>query len=376
MLNTLYHKGKNGELRQWRTWAEGDTICTEYGVVDGALQTSRKKCTPKNVGKKNATTPEEQALAEVQALYTFKLERKYSASPEEAQMPLLLPMLAGKYDAKKHKGCYLGQPKLDGVRCIARWEGDSVVLYSRQGKVYDVKHISDELSTFMGKDDVFDGELYIHGMPLQSIISLVKKPQDRSDKIKYWVYDMPVVDGDDDLPFKDRHASIDKVFGDYYEKYFSKMTSEEVLDWEPETDDNVSIVEVGTYWCDDVEFYLKQFLSEGYEGLMLREPNSKYLWGYRSNDLLKVKIFQDSEFLVVDIIEGEGKMEGHAVVICQNDLTDATFKVAPKATMETRKEIYDNKSDYIGRKYTVKYFDRTEDSIPRFPVGLAFREDV
>jgi DNA ligase-1 len=376
MLNTLYHKGKNGELRQWRTWAEGDTICTEYGVVDGVLQTSRKKCTPKNVGKKNATTPEEQALAEVQALYTFKLERKYSASPEEAQMPLLLPMLAGKYDAKKHKGCYLGQPKLDGVRCTARWEGDSVVLYSRQGKVYDVKHISDELATFMGKDDVFDGELYIHGMPLQSIISLVKKPKEGSEHIKYWVYDMPVVDGNDDLPFIDRHASIDKVFGDYYEKYYSKMTSEEVLDWEPETDDNVSIVEVGTYWCEDVEFYLKHFLSEGYEGLMLREPNSKYLWGYRSNDLLKVKIFQDSEFLVLDVIEGEGKMVGHAVVVCQNDLTDATFKVAPKATMETRKEIYDNKSDYIGRKYTVKYFDRTEDLIPRFPVGLAFREDV
>ena len=109
---------------------------------------------------------------------------------------------------------------------------------------------------------------------------------------------------------------------------------------------------------------------------MLREKDSKYLWGYRSNDLLKVKTFQDSEFLVVDIIEGEGKMEGHAVVICKNDLTDDTFKVTPKATMESRKEIYDNKSDYVGRMYTVKYFDRTDDSIPRFPVGIAFREDL
>ena len=377
MLNTLYHKGKNGELRQWRTWADGDTVCTEYGVVDGALQTSSKKCTPKNVGKKNSTTPEEQAISEAQSLYTFKLERKYALSPDQAQMPLSSPMLATKYDAKKHTGVYYGQPKLDGVRCDARWEGDSVVLHSREGKVYDVKHISDELATFMGKDDVFDGELYIHGMPLQSIISLVKKPKEGSEKIEYWIYDMPVVDGDDDLPFKDRCHAIGEVFGEYYEKYFAKMTSEEVLDWEPETADDVFIVEVGTYWCDDVEFYLNHCLSQGYEGLMLREPNSKYLWGYRSKDLLKVKNFQDSEFLVLDVIEGEGKMAGHAVIICKNDLTDATFNVTPKATMAVRKEIYDNKSDYIGRMYTVKYaLDRTEALLPKFQVGIAFREDV
>jgi len=359
MLNTLYHKGKNGELRQWRTWAEGDTVFTEYGVVDGALQTSSKTCKPKNVGKKNATTPEEQAIAEAQALYTFKLERKYSVSPEEAQMPLLLPMLAVKHDRKKHNGYYLGQPKLDGVRCTAKWEGDSVVLHSREGKEYDIQHISEQLTDVLGKDDYFDGEIYIHGVPLQNLISLVKRPRPESKKLEYNIYDCPVADGDDDLTTEERL--------NYLKNKDVSKTSELKI---------VPTYEIG-YDKDKIDKYQAQFLAEGYEGLMLREKDSKYLWGYRSNDLIKVKNFQDSEFLVVDVIEGEGKMKGHAVIVCKNDLTDDTFTVVPKATMETRKEIYDNKSDYIGRKYTVKYaLDRTEALLPKFQVGLAFREDV
>jgi len=313
-FDTLYHKGKNGELRQWRTWAEGDSVYTEHGLVNGALQTSRKTCTPKNIGKKNSTTASEQAIAEAKSLHKFKIERKYSATKEEAQMPLLLPMLAGKYDAKKHNAYYFCQPKLDGVRCIARWEGDSVVLYSRQGKIYDVKHISEQLEDVLGKDDVFDGEIYIHGLSLQSLISLVKKPQSDSLKLEYHIYDYPVVNGNEDLTTQERLELL-----------------------------------------ADINISNKQSLQIV---------------------LLKVKTFQDSEFLVVDIIEGEGKMEGHAVVICKNDLTDDTFKVTPKTTMESRKEIYDNKSDYVGRMYTVKYFDRTDDLIPRFPVGIAFREDL
>jgi len=357
-FDTLYHKGKNGELRQWRTWAEGDSVYTEHGLVNGALQTSRKTCTPKNIGKKNSTTASEQAIAEAKSLHKFKIERKYSATKEEAQMPLLLPMLAGKYDAKKHNAYYFCQPKLDGVRCIARWEGDSVVLYSRQGKIYDVKHISEQLEDVLGKDDVFDGEIYIHGLSLQSLISLVKKPQSDSLKLEYHIYDYPVVNGNEDLTTQERLELLADI------NISNKQNLQIVCGYDIGYDKNA------------ITDYQSKFLANGYEGLMLREKDSKYLWGYRSNDLLKVKTFQDSEFLVVDIIEGEGKMEGHAVVICKNDLTDDTFKVTPKATMESRKEIYDNKSDYVGRMYTVKYFDRTDDSIPRFPVGIAFREDL
>lgn len=42
------------------------------------------------------------------------------------------------------------------------------------------------------------------------------------------------------------------------------------------------------------------------EGLMLRQPKSKYV-GSRSNTLLKVKSFFDDEALVVDYVPGKGK---------------------------------------------------------------------
>jgi DNA ligase-1 len=285
-------------------------------------------------------------------------------------------MLAHKYDLKKHNGMlFLAQPKLDGVRCVARWEDNKVVLYSRSGKVYDVKHISDELEKFMGKEDIFDGELYIHGLPLQTQISLVKRPQEASTQIKYWVYDMPVVNGDENLPFSARQEALSRIFDDYHNKtYLADMNFEQIMAWDPIGEDSVYVVETPTYWCDDVDFYLKSFLKDGYEGMMLRLPNSEYLWGYRSNDLLKVKEFQDSEFEIVDVVEGEGKMLGHGIFVCKNDLSEATFKATPKMTMEERAEIFQNKETYIGKLVTVKYFDRTEDQIPRFPVALAVRD--
>jgi DNA ligase-1 len=373
----LYHKGKNGEMRQWRCWADNGVLYTEHGMVGGALQTSSVQCVPKNTGKKNATTSEEQAIEEAKSLHKFKLDRKYSLTKEEAKEQSLLPMLAHKFDQKKHRGSYFMQPKLDGVRCIARWEGDKVVLYSRSGKVYDVKHISDELATFMGKDDVFDGELYIHGMPLQSQISLIKKPKPESVQIKYWVYDIPVVNGVDDLDYQDRWTESDRIFGDYYDRFFEGMTADEIIDFHPAKHDSVCIVEVDTYLINDlseIKTDLANFVEDGFEGAILRHPESKYLWGYRSDGLLKVKEFQDAEFKVVDVIEGVGKMVGCAIFICQNDINGSTFKAVPKMTMEQRADIYRNKDKFIGYDVTVKFFDRTEDGVPRFPVAIAVRD--
>ena len=373
---TLYHKGKNGELRQWRTWADQDFVYTQHGLVGGAIQESCKKCMPKNVGKKNATTCETQAMVEAESLHKFKLTRKYSLTPEEAQIPLMLPMLAHKFDKKKHTGQYFVQPKLDGVRCIARWVNDKVVLFSRQGKIYDVKHISDELEKFLGKDDVFDGELYIHGMQLQSQISLVKKSQPDSLKINYWVYDMPIVDSDDSLGFNQRQQALNKIFNSYYEQ-FSNATPEEIATRKPQLDARINIVEVETFLLEnlnDVNYYLEKFVAEGFEGAILRGINSQYLWGYRSDELLKVKTFQDAEFEIVDIIEGEGKMTGCAIFVCKNNVNDLTFKAVPKMTMEDRAKIWNNRVDYVRKFITVKYFDRTEDLIPRFPVALCVRD--
>ena len=96
-LPILYHKGKSGAIYSWKIWTEGETIWSEHGQIDGEKQIAERLATAKNVGKANETTDEQQAELEAKSMHTFKLERKYSLSKEEADEPMLLPMLAHDY---------------------------------------------------------------------------------------------------------------------------------------------------------------------------------------------------------------------------------------------------------------------------------------
>lgn len=351
-LPKLYHKSKTGDLRQWRVWHEKDTIYTEYGQVGGKLQTSAKKAVSKNVGRSNATTPEDQAKLEAESLWRFKVERKYSETPEAAQEELRLPMLAHKYEDKKKHVVFPAfvQPKLDGVRCLAEWEGNQVGLTSRSGKPYTMPPIQEQLAKWLPKDMVLDGELYQHGMSCQSVTSYVKKWKPGSEKILYNIYDVPIFKGQDDLIMDERLDALEKV----------------------KESKNVNVVlgfSVTSH--DEIMRYHGQFISEGYEGAILRLLHGRYLWGYRSSDLLKVKEFQDAEFLVIDAREGKGKMENAVIWLCQ--VGNLTFECTMKTTMDERRRFYAERKKYIGRLLTCRFFDYTDDGIPRFPVGIVFR---
>lgn len=355
-LPVLYHKAKGGDLRQWRVWHDGDTIYTEYGQVGGKLQVSSKKAESKNVGRSNETSPSEQARLEAESMWRFKVERKYSETSEEAQEELMLPMLAHKYEDKKKHVTYpaFAQPKLDGVRCIAKWEGKEIILLSRSGKPYKMPLIQVDLMGWMPKDVILDGELYLHGASCQTITSLVKKWKPESNKVIYNVYDAPVVNGDDTLTFTDRLDYLNEV-------------KESV----PTTINIVESFQVKSH--TEVMQYHGSFLEKGYEGAILRLPHGLYQWGYRSSELLKVKEFHDAEFLVVGAREGKGKMEGGVIWTCQAGSN--TFECTMKVTMEERQRMYTNRAKYMKKLLTVRYFDFTDDGIPRFPVGIVFRDE-
>ena len=78
-----------------------------------------------------------------------KLDSGYAESEEEAKTKKFFePMLALNYDDRKAEVQYpiYSQPKLDGIRCIVRMEGDELVARSRKGKVIDaVPHILSSL---------------------------------------------------------------------------------------------------------------------------------------------------------------------------------------------------------------------------------------
>jgi DNA ligase 1 len=360
---TLYKKDSRGGIRIWTIWTSGNTIYTEHGKLDGAKQTASKKAYGKNLNKANETTDEEQADLEAQSMFAKQLDKGYKASLDKTASPdslRLAPMLAHKWEPKKKKLAYPIdiQPKLDGVRCLAYWKDGKVVLASRGGKTYDVPHVSQELQRLkLPKSIVLDGELYIHGIPFQSFISLAKRNRPESIALRYCVYDCVRIRSLDDiwLVRKDR---LNRLFvGPLAEAKYSVL----VPTFSVGSDEGVRAVQ-------------SELVAAGYEGAILRTHEGKYRLGYRSRDLLKVKSFDDDEFEIIGYTEGKGKAKGSVVWVCET-AHGKKFQVVPKGTYEKRREWFVNGDTYIGDMLTVKYFGKSEAGIPRFPVGIGIRDE-
>lgn len=140
-LPTLYHRGKAGGIYSWRVWTAGDEIFTEYGLLGGEKQVARRRATPKNVGRSNATTAEEQARLEARAMWQNKRDRKYSETVEGALAELIRPMLTTDFESRKARNVtypVFVQPKLDGVRALVFWDEARRAweVRSRSGKSY------------------------------------------------------------------------------------------------------------------------------------------------------------------------------------------------------------------------------------------------
>jgi ATP-dependent DNA ligase len=375
----LYHKGSKGEIRSWRIWTKGSTVNVEHGVIDGQKQISSWNCTPKNVGKKNATTGSQQAEIEAEAKHKYKLDRKYSLSIKEAKEPVFLPMLAHSFDKEKKKVKYpvFVQPKLDGVRALASWANGKVVLTSRSGKPYNVPHISKALEAIMAPDDVLDGEIYIHDKSLtfETLMSWIKRLQPNTQKLEYHVYDYPVVKSDDSLPYEIRESYLDKLRTQY------KLPS-----YNSDKPGTIRIIGFCSKLYSEAAVLEQErlYVSRGYEGAIVRFPNGLYTFGYRSHDLLKVKSFQDEEFVVSGYeveevrktIQGQEISQDCVVWVCKSN-NGELFKVRPAATIEARaaqlETVKKNPKVFIGKQYKVKFQEKTEAGVPRFPVGLGFR---
>lgn len=337
----LYQKTKTGATNQWRVYTIGAILYTEFGQVGGKLQTtSGTPCIATNVGRSNERNLEQQAIFEAEAMVKKQLRLKYSETIEEANEVRIQPMLA--LDGHKIKFTFpvKVQRKFDGFRMMKLKD---LTLLSRGNKTYDVKHIKEELKQI--PFDMTDGELYIHGLPLQKISSLVRKPQLGSEKLEYHIYDIPC-----DKPWREREKMLQSI----------KST------------EHIKVVE--TYIANNMEELVKfhdQFIEEGYEGAIIRIEDGLYELGKRSSSLLKWKAFEDAEFKIVSIGVGTGKYSECPIFKCKNDINDKTFDVVPIGNMEAKKEMLDNSN--IGKLLTVKFLGRSNDGIPKIAVGKTIR---
>lgn len=163
MKKTIYKKDSKGKIRQLTVFAINDTMIQESGVVGGKLTERVRQCSPKNIGKSNETTGEEQAKLEAEAKIVAKLKEGYFETIEEAENEeVILPMLAKEYHKEKHKvdwsTAYV-QPKLDGMRCLDTPNGK---ISRKNTPIKTMDHIvvkrHDDLTV------ITDGELYAHGL--------------------------------------------------------------------------------------------------------------------------------------------------------------------------------------------------------------------
>lgn len=356
-LPILYRQSKSGKIRQWRVWTEGSQIWTEYGLVGGKLQQDYKEAEAKNVGRSNETTPEEQAEKEAQALWTKKVDRKYSETIEEAKEPDYFPMLAKSFNQDKITYPCDVQRKLDGVRCLAYWEDGQIKLMSRGGKFYDTcSHIAEELAEILPKGDyILDGEIYLHGETFQQVTKLVKKyREDETEELDYYVYDI-VSKSNADNPWRNRKQGLRAL-----------LHGRRGLE-------NIKLVQTESVnTLEEIMEHHSLYVEQGYEGAMVRLHDSPYTFNHRSNGLFKVKSFQDEEFEIVDYVEGEGRLRGCVIWKCETE-DGSRFEVKQKGSLDSLKEMYNEADQYIGKLLKVKFFGHTEAGLPRFPVGLGIR---
>jgi DNA ligase-1 len=355
-LQTIYKKTKTGATQEWSIEVEGNKYRTHSGQVGGVISTNEwTVCFGKNVGRANATTDDEQALAEAVAKRTKKLESGYFEDINNInEQQYFEPMLASKWEDSKDKITYpiYSQPKLDGIRCIVTKDG----MFSRNGKpIISAPHIFNSLKPLFETNPqmIFDGELYADKFAndFNKIVSLVKrtKPTDEDlaeskKNIQYWIYDLPSVDDTFDV----RSQSLYDLFTEW--SYF-----------------NSHCINVDTDVCrsekEVMELY-EGYVEKGYEGQILR-LNGLYE-NKRSKFLLKHKSFQDSEFPILDICEGEGNKTGQ-VGYMVFEIEGKRFKSNVKCSWEEGAEILKSKSKLIGKSATIQYFNLTPDGIPRFP---------
>lgn len=359
---TLYKRTSNGAAQQWTIVQENDQYYTIEGQVDGKLtQSTPTVAKPKNVGKKSETSGAAQALLEANAKVKLKLDKGYVYDLADIDLAdTFEPMLAKKYKEckKKIKFPCAAQPKFDGVRSNVNIKTGQL---SREGRPQvSAPHILKNLIPVLSENIVFDGELYNHELKynFNEIISLARAtkptPEDLAASermLQYHIYDIFLKD------------EPDMLFFERYEYLKLKLTGL-----------HPSLVICETVICEneaDLDAAYERFLEEGYEGMMVR--NNVAYQQKRTDNLLKRKEFQDEEFEILDIIEGDGNRSGMMGRIVLKIDENKTFKSSALGNEAYFRELLVNKDKYIGLMATVKFQNYTPEGKPRFPTVKAIR---
>ena len=315
-METIFKTDKNGKKRYFDISVEK--------LSDGTANIIKK--TGMVGGKESVST------IHVKLGYDSALKRAKTMWENQKEIPIL-PMLANKWE-DRHKYIsepFYVQPKIDGVRLLVSNKGG----ISRTGKIVPG---TEHLGKGLKEGEYLDGECYDPNKTFEEITSL----------------------------FKTNPKALEFHVFDYFDTNHPDLTFDQRLER----------VTVETRWVKtkkDLPIVHKQYMDAGYEGTMIREPSSVYEIGKRSNYLLKLKDFKTDEYKVIGMRECTGKDVGTPTWVCLTE-NGQEFTVRPEGTQEKRREMFKNGDKYMGKMLTVKYQNLTDLGVPRFPVGIAFRD--
>ena len=285
-------------------------------------------------------------------------------------IPNLIPkheiMLASKFEGKL-KGKVSMSLKMDGIRCSALVDNDGNIQFlSRQGhKILGLNEITNAIEELGLKGYFIDGELIkINTDNIASddnfrlTTKIVNSKSDDKRGLEFVVFDItPIEDyynGKSNLPYEQRLELMNELIGDG-NKFVRLVEKFGVTD-------NV----------EEVYQKLNEVVADGKEGLILNTLSGVYSFGKRPKDILKVKAFSDADVLVVDILEGEGRLEGKlgkVKVQFKYEEKIYTSFVGSGFNDVEREYYWEHKDELINKVITIKYFEISKNEKD----GVSFR---
>lgn len=241
--------------------------------------------------------------------------------------------LANTYRADMEVRAYWVSEKYDGIR--AHWDGQQ--LRSRQGIAIDAP----AWFTQRWPAHAMDGELWAgrgQFAAVQSTVGQGAKDEAGWRALRYMVFDVPDQAGN----FAQRHAVLQQRVARIAQTWVQAAPQ-----WQ--------VASHGALMRQ-----LRTLSNDGAEGLMLRRADSPYRAG-RSDDLIKLKLFDDAEAVVVAHLPGQGKYRGMTGALLVQMPSGQRFKIGSGLRDADRAQ-----PPPLGSTITYRYNGSHPSGLPRF----------
>ena len=228
---------------------------------------------------------------------------------------------------------YWVSEKLDGVR--GYWDGKNLI--SRQGNIFN----SPKWFTKNFPTTPLDGELWIGREKFELVSGIVRqiKASDQDwQKITFMIFDLPTSKEKFTVRITQMQNIVKKTNSPYLQMIPQQHISNKV----------------------QLQALLENILRKGGEGLMIHK-GSAYYQTKRSNDLMKLKKYQDAEAIVLKYFPGKGRNKGRLGAILVKTPEGLIFKIGSGFSDSEREN-----PPAIGSTITYQYIGKTKNGIPRF----------